>query len=134
MTGAFHMTGRVLEKKFPAKEMGIQKIEVTPDGSQAVVTTPDGQKFTTRMTEKLKAAVAKLKRPQNNEPQSANLNPKDTAHGAPLEPAGPNVAQAENGGKLPEVKIPVEKNKTTETSETTTDKTKLELAPGIKEK
>jgi hypothetical protein len=31
------------------------------------------------------------------------------------------------------VKIPVGKNKTTETSETTTDKTKLDLA-GIKEK
>ena len=62
MTGAFHMTGKVLEKKFPAKEIGIQKVEVTSDGSKAVVTTPDGQKFTARMTEQLKAAFAKFKK------------------------------------------------------------------------
>lgn len=114
MTGAFHMSGRVLEKRFPAKEMGVQKVEITPDGSQAVVTTPDGKKFTTRMTEKLKTAFSKLRKAPESDFSSQNHNPVEVAHGAPLEPVGPNVAKAENGGKLPEVKPPMAKPQTNE--------------------
>lgn len=68
MTGAFHMTGKVLESKYPAKETGIQKLEMSPDGKKVDITTRDGQKFTTRMTDKLKSLWPKT--------NATKLNPK----------------------------------------------------------
>jgi hypothetical protein len=97
-----------------------------------------GMKWTEKLFPKLSAKYEALKnkgetKTPKSEPLVQNLDTRETAHGASLEPIGTNVAKAENGGKIPEIKSPVGKNKIVETPELTNKPTKLEWAD-IKEK
>ncbi|MBX9809533.1 hypothetical protein K2X92_04055 [Candidatus Gracilibacteria bacterium] len=119
MTGAFHTTGKMLEARSGTKNIGVSKIEPTMDGKNVSITTPDGQKFVTRMTEKLKNAIKSVgitgKKPEKIQAEPGiqkNIVLVDTAHGAPLEPvSSSNVAGAPNGGRLPNIEVPVAKMK-----------------------
>ena len=60
------------------------------------ITTPDGQTFTTRLTEKLKAAMQKVL-PKKTEPI---VDTRQMSHGAPLDPVNSpnttNIGPVEN--------------------------------------
>jgi hypothetical protein len=90
MTGAFHMTGKILESKYPAKETGIQKLEMSPDGKKVDITTRDGQKFTTKMTDQLKSRW-----------------PKDTATKPNPRKTAPDITDVE--AKVPKTNAPAQK-------------------------